>query len=59
MATKVMAREWAEYNIRVNYIVPGAIETRLYDSTFSLLPEEEAKKKKSRSGEEDTHWSCW
>ena len=46
MATKVMAREWAEYNIRVNCIAPGAIETRLYDAIFTLLPEEEAKKQK-------------
>lgn len=46
MATKVMAREWAEYNIRVNCIAPGAIETRLYDSIFSLLPEDEAKVQK-------------
>ncbi len=46
MATQVMAREWAEYNIRVNCIAPGAIETRLYDSIFSLLPEEEAKAQK-------------
>ena len=46
MATKVMAREWAEYNIRVNCIAPGAIETRLYDSIFSLLPEEEARAQK-------------
>lgn len=46
MATKVMAREWAEYNIRVNCIAPGAIETRLYDAIFSLLPEDEAKVQK-------------
>ena len=47
MATKVMAREWAEYGIRANCIAPGAIETRLYDSIFSLLPEEEAKVRKA------------
>ena len=46
MATQVMAREWAEYNIRVNCIAPGAIETRLYDAIFALLPEEEAKAQK-------------
>ena len=46
MATKVMALEWAEYGIRVNCIAPGAIGTRLYDSIFSLLPEEESKRAK-------------
>ncbi len=49
MATKVMAREWAEYNIRVNCVAPGAIGTRLYDSTFSLFPEEEAKEKRAEA----------
>jgi len=49
MATKVMAREWAEYNIRVNCIAPGAIETRLYDAIFTLLPEEEAKVRKAEA----------
>ncbi len=34
MATKVMAREWAEYNIRVNTIAPGNVHTRLGDSRF-------------------------
>ena len=38
-----MAREWAEYNIRVNCIAPGAIETRLYDAIFTLMPEDEAR----------------
>ena len=46
MATKVMALEWAEYNIRVNCIAPGAIETRLYDAIFAVLPEDEAKAQK-------------
>ncbi len=49
MATKVMALEWAEYNIRVNCIAPGAIETRLYDSIFSLMPEDEAKVRKQEA----------
>jgi len=49
MATKVMALEWAEYNIRVNCIAPGAIETRLYDSIFSVLPEGEAEKVKQQA----------
>jgi len=46
MATKVMALEWAEYGIRVNCIAPGAVETRFYDSIFSLLPDEESKRVK-------------
>jgi NAD(P)-dependent dehydrogenase (short-subunit alcohol dehydrogenase family) len=43
MATKVMALEWARYNIRVNCIAPGPTETKLYDSIFSLSPPEQAK----------------
>ena len=49
MATKVMALEWAQYNIRVNCIAPGAIETRLYDAIFALLPEEEARAQKEQA----------
>ncbi len=49
MATKVMALEWAEYNIRVNCIAPGAIETHLYDSIFSVLPENEARVRKEEA----------
>ena len=47
MATKVMALEWAEHNIRVNCIAPGAIETSLYDSIFSSLGEEAGKAKEA------------
>ena len=47
MATKAMAVEWAEYDIRVNCIAPGAIDTRLYDAIFSLLPDEEATTRKA------------
>lgn len=47
MATKAMALEWAEYNIRVNCIAPGAIDTRLYDAIFALMPEEEGKRAKA------------
>jgi NAD(P)-dependent dehydrogenase (short-subunit alcohol dehydrogenase family) len=46
MATKVMAVEWAQYNIRANCIAPGAIETRLYDAIFELLPEGEKERRK-------------
>jgi len=46
MATKVMALEWSKYNIRANCIAPGAIETKLYDSIFSVLPPDQAKANK-------------
>jgi NAD(P)-dependent dehydrogenase (short-subunit alcohol dehydrogenase family) len=51
MATQVMAREWADYNIRVNCIAPGAIETRLYDAIFNLMPEDEAKERKAQAAQ--------
>lgn len=38
MATKVMAKEWARYNIRVNTIAPGHVHTVLTDSYFSIVP---------------------
>jgi NAD(P)-dependent dehydrogenase (short-subunit alcohol dehydrogenase family) len=38
-ATKVMAEEWAKYNIRVNAIAPGHIHTRLGDSIFQAMPD--------------------
>ena len=37
-ATKIMAQEWAEYNIRVNCIAPGHVHTRLGDSIFVAVP---------------------
>ena len=39
MATKVMALEWAQYNIRVNTLAPGNVHTRLGDSRFLAMPE--------------------
>ena len=45
MATKVMALEWAEYNIRVNCIAPGAVKTLLYDSIFSAFGDAAEKAK--------------
>ncbi|MCX6008754.1 MAG: SDR family oxidoreductase [Chloroflexi bacterium] len=39
MATRIMAQEWAKYNIRVNAIAPGHIHTRLGDSIFEAVPE--------------------
>ena len=47
MATKVMAVEWAPYNIQANCIAPGAIQTRLYDAIFGQLPEEQQRKQKA------------
>ncbi len=47
MATKVLAKEWAEYNIRVNCIAPGSIETKLFEAIFDVLPEEERDKVKN------------
>ena len=38
MATRIMAQEWAQYNIRVNAIAPGHVHTRLGDSIFAAVP---------------------
>jgi NAD(P)-dependent dehydrogenase (short-subunit alcohol dehydrogenase family) len=35
MATKVMAQEWAKYNIRVNAIAPGLTRTRFSEALLS------------------------
>jgi len=43
MATKVMALEWAQYNIHVNALAPGNVHTRLGDSRFLAMPEYEGE----------------
>lgn len=35
MATKVMANEWAKYNIRINAIAPGLTKTRFSEALWS------------------------
>jgi NAD(P)-dependent dehydrogenase (short-subunit alcohol dehydrogenase family) len=35
MATKVMAKEWAQYNIRVNAVAPGAVKTYMTEPLLS------------------------
>ncbi len=48
--TKSMALELAPYNIRVNAIVSGPVNTRILDALWAHLPEEEAKLEKSKMG---------
>jgi len=35
MATKVMAQQWAQYNIRVNAIAPGLVKTRFSEALWN------------------------
>ncbi|MBW2061483.1 MAG: glucose 1-dehydrogenase [Deltaproteobacteria bacterium] len=51
MVTKSMARDLAPYNIRVNAIAPGAIETRLLNNLWALLPEDQARAQKETLAE--------
>jgi NAD(P)-dependent dehydrogenase (short-subunit alcohol dehydrogenase family) len=46
MITKVMARELAPFNIRVNTLAPGFVHTKLLDGSFAVKPgrEEECRK---------------
>lgn len=46
MITKAFAMELAPYNIQVNTIAPGPISTKMLDSHWFHLPEEEQKKGK-------------
>ena len=43
MATRRMAIESAQHNIRVNAIVPGPIDTHLFNAKSAVLPDEEAR----------------
>jgi NAD(P)-dependent dehydrogenase (short-subunit alcohol dehydrogenase family) len=51
MATQVMAAEWAAYQIRVNCIAPGAVETKLYGAIYEVLPEAQANAARHASSE--------
>ena len=43
MVTKSMARELAGYNIRVNAVAPGAVDTKMLNSLWTELPESQQK----------------
>jgi len=48
--TKSMALELAPYNIRVNAIVSGPVNTRILDALWAHLPQEEAELEKAKMG---------
>jgi len=43
MATRSMALEWAQHNIRVNCVAPGFIDTKLLNSRWDVDPENKAE----------------
>lgn len=47
MITKAFASELASFNIQVNTIAPGPIDTKMMNSHWGHLPAEEAKKQKA------------
>ncbi len=47
MITKAFANELVSFNIQVNTIVPGPIDTKMMNSHWAHLPPEEAKKAKA------------
>ena len=47
MITKAFANELASFNIQVNTIAPGPIDTKMMNSHWAHLPPEEAKKEKA------------
>lgn len=51
MATKALAREWADFNIRVNAVAPGAVETRLLNAIWHDKSEDEARQVKASLSE--------
>lgn len=51
MATKSMALDLAQYNIRVNAIAPGAIDTKLLNSNWANLADDQANEVRKRVAE--------
>jgi NAD(P)-dependent dehydrogenase (short-subunit alcohol dehydrogenase family) len=49
MTTAALAKEWAPFNIRVNCIAPGAIDTAIYDAMFATLPEDQQAQAKQNA----------
>jgi len=49
MTTAALAKEWAPFNIRVNCIAPGAIDTAIYDAMFAPLPEDQRDQAKKNA----------
>ena len=49
IATKVMAKDWSKYDIRVNCIAPGMIQTHIYEALFFNLPEDQIEAAKAEA----------